>query len=64
MVKNSITRSVSDENPKLKTSKKNKSSHGYGIRSIRNIAEKYGGSVNFSEENGCFITEIWLELEK
>lgn len=64
MVKNSITRSVLDENPKLKTSKKDKSAHGYGLRSIRNIAEKYGGSVNSLEESGCFITEIWLELEK
>lgn len=64
MVKNSITRSVLDENPKLKTSKKDKSVHGYGLRSIRNIAEKYGGSVNSLEESGCFITEIWLELEK
>lgn len=64
MVKNSIARSVLDENPKLKTGKKDKSSHGYGIRSIRNIAQKYKGSVNFLEENGCFITEVWLELEK
>lgn len=64
MTKNSITRSVLDENPKLKTSKKDKSAHGYGLRSIRNIAEKYGGSVNSLEESGCFITEIWLELEK
>ena len=64
MVKNRIARSVLDENPKLKTGKKDKSSHGYGIRSIRNIAQKYKGSVNFLEENGCFITEVWLELEK
>lgn len=64
MAKNSIARSVLDENPKLKTGKKDKSSHGYGIRSIKNIAQKYGGSVNFLEENGCFITEVWLELGK
>lgn len=63
-VKNSIVRSVLNENPKLKTRKKDKSAHGYGIRSIKNIAEKYNGSVDFFEVNGCFITEIWLELEK
>ncbi len=63
-VKNSISGSVLNENPKLKTSKKDKSAHGYGIRSIKNIAEKYNGSVNFLDENGYFLTEIWLELEK
>lgn len=63
-VRNSIAGSVLDENPKLKTSKKDKSAHGYGIRSIKNIAEKYNGSVDFLEENGYFSTEIWLELEK
>lgn len=63
-VRNSIVGSVLDENPKLKTSKKDKSAHGYGIRSIKNIAEKYNGSVDFLEENGYFSTEIWLELEK
>lgn len=63
-VKNSIAGSVLDENPKLKTSKKDRSAHGYGIRSMNNIAEKYNGSVGFLEENGKFITEIWLELEK
>ncbi len=63
-VKNSIACSVLDENPKLQTNKKDKSAHGYGIRSIRNIAEKYGGSVEFLEEKGFFIAEIWLELEK
>lgn len=63
-VKNSIASSVLDENPSLKTSKNDKSAHGYGIRSIKNIAEKYNGSVDFLENNGYFITEIWLELEK
>ncbi len=63
-VKNSIACSVLDENPKLKTSKKDKAAHGYGIRSIKNIAEKYNGSVDYLENNGYFISEIWLELEK
>lgn len=63
-VKNSIASLVLDENPSLKTSKNDKSAHGYGIRSIKNIAEKYNGSVDFWENNGCFVAEIWLKLEK
>lgn len=64
IVKNNIGGSVLDKNPSLQTSKKDKSAHGYGIRSIKNIAEKYGGSVDFLEDNSFFITEIWLELDK
>lgn len=64
MVKNSIACSVLNENPKLKTRKKDKSTHGYGIRSIKNIAQKYSGSVDFIEKNSCFIAEIWLKMEK
>lgn len=63
-VKNSIAGSVLKENPDLITSKKDGSAHGYGIRSIKNIAEKYNGIVEFSEEKSIFITEIWLRMEK
>ena len=35
--------------------------HGFGVLSIRRIAEKYGGSVEFREENDTFIAEVWLE---
>ena len=61
-VKNSIAGSVLDKNPNLITNKKDKSAHGYGIRSIKNIAGKYNGSVDFKEENGCFVAEIWLKM--
>lgn len=61
-VKNSITGSVLTNNPDLKTNKPNKKEHGYGIKSIKDIADKYEGSVDFREENGNFISEIWLKM--
>lgn len=61
-VKNSIISSVLTNNPDLKTDKPNKKEHGYGIRSIKDIANKYEGSVDFREENGNFIAEIWLKM--
>lgn len=61
-VKNSIARSVLASNPNLKTDKSDKNEHGYGIRSIKDIANKYEGSVDFREENGNFIAEIWLKM--
>lgn len=63
-VKNSIFGSVLKNNPDLKTSKTDKTVHGFGIKSINNIAKKYDGSADFKEENGKFLAEIWLNLEK
>ena len=61
IVKNTINRSVLENNPELRTIQKNKSVHGFGIGSIRKIAEKYNGNVDFYEEDDFFIAEIWLE---
>lgn len=62
IVRNSISESVLKNNPSLSTSKSDRSVHGFGIKSIRNIARKYEGSVEFKEENGKFLVEIWLNL--
>lgn len=59
-VKNKINTSVLDGNPNLITKKEDKSNHGFGIKSIKNIAKKYDGSAEFSEQNGYFIAEVWL----
>lgn len=61
IVKNRIAESVLCKNPDLETDKEDKSAHGFGIMSIRKVAEKYNGSVEFREEENLFITEIWLE---
>jgi len=63
-VKNSISESVLKNNPDLKTGKPDKSSHGFGIKSVKNIARKYEGSADFKEESNKFLAEIWLKLEK
>lgn len=64
IVKNSISDSVLLNNPDLKTTKPEKSMHGYGIASIREISNKYDGTVNFREEGKNFIAEIWLNNRK
>lgn len=61
IVKNSIPKSVLSDNPGLNTTKNEKSMHGYGIASIRQISHKYNGTVNFREDGGMFIVEIWLD---
>ena len=58
-VKNPVENNVDTE--KLITTKtNNKKSHGYGIKSIQTIAQKYDGLVLFSCENNIFTININL----
>ena len=47
-------------NEDLKTTKKDRHSHGYGIKSITAIAEKYGGTARFTQSNNTFISYITM----
>ncbi len=60
---NTITGSVLEKNPLLKTSKKEKEKHGFGMESIREIVERYQGSYGCQEENGRFLQRITLKTE-
>lgn len=46
---------------KISTTKKDKSKHGYGIISMKRVAEKCNGSVNLSYKNGIFSCSINVE---
>lgn len=61
IVRNTIPISVLENDPELATTGADKEHHGYGVGSMRHIAEKYGGSIEFKESGGMFITEIWLK---
>ena len=43
-----------------KTTKMNKKYHGLGLKSIRNLAQKYGGNMTVHTEMNCFILEVLL----
>lgn len=43
-----------------KTTKKDKSGHGYGLRSIEQTARKYGGHMKVSVRDGMFRVEMLL----
>jgi len=45
-----------------KTSKDDKLSHGYGLKSIRLIAEKYGGEATYSVEGDVFLLDALLPI--
>lgn len=42
------------------TSKEDKRYHGYGMRSMKLIAEKYGGGLNVRSESGLFMLDILI----
>lgn len=44
------------------TTKPDKAYHGYGMRSIRRIAEKYGGTLNISTEDQIFSIDIMMPI--
>jgi signal transduction histidine kinase len=43
-----------------KTTKKDNVKHGYGLKSINQVAEKYGGAMNCSYEEGWFKVKVLL----
>ena len=45
------------------TTKANKDYHGFGIMSIRYIAQKYGGTMNIKVDNNLFCLDILLPLK-
>lgn len=62
-IKNTIEESVLQNNPELATTNSDIENHGLGISSIRSLAEKYDGSVTFSEEENFFLAVVILKLE-
>jgi len=48
------------EDGQLRTTKKDKENHGFGIKSIEQVVEKYDGMLNYEYQNGQFILNIML----
>ena len=60
VVKNRISGSVITENKWLKITKNNKQHHGYGVRTVKMLAEKYNGMTDVYEKDGFFIVHVLL----
>ena len=46
------------------TTKADDTSHGFGLRSVRRIVNKYGGTLLIKSEDGMFQVNILLQLTK
>lgn len=62
VVKNSIDRSVLENNPGF-ISTKEEPGHGCGIKQIRKLTEKYNGILDIYEKNGMFVVSILLNRD-
>jgi sensor histidine kinase regulating citrate/malate metabolism len=58
VISNYIEQSVLLANPELKTTKANRTEHGLGLLSVRNIVSKYDGYVDIEEENNMFVVHV------
>ncbi|MBE6845649.1 MAG: GHKL domain-containing protein [Ruminococcus sp.] len=63
IVSNSVESEILKSNKALKTTKKDTENHGFGVKSIRTIAEKYGGVVNYYQERNMFNCQVVLMLK-
>ena len=46
------------------TNKQNTNIHGFGIKSMKNITEKYGGSIGAEAEDGWFKLQILIPYQE
>ncbi len=44
------------------TTKRDKTIHGFGLQSVRQILKKYDGFLNVSEEDGCFSLKMLIPV--
>lgn len=58
-VKNSIDGSVLKDNPELTTSKE-EPGHGYGMKQMKAVTEKYEGNIDIYEKDGMFVVRVML----
>ena len=61
-VENYCTAQLSVVDGEYRTTKHDKDMHGYGIKSIRYTAEKYGGSVSADCSDNLFHLSVLLPL--
>lgn len=59
-VENTFAGEVKEAKGQLVTTKENAEGHGYGLRSVQDVVELYGGHIQISHEDGIFRVTIWI----
>lgn len=60
IIRNTIEKSVLQNNRDLKTNKSNLTEHGWGLKSVKDIVDKYDGMIDIYENENMFFVDILL----
>ena len=60
MIENPVTEKANIKNNHIKTSKENKTLHGFGLYSLNSIVKKYSGTLKISSTDSKFTVEMSL----
>ena len=60
--KNTVKESVLETNKELRSTKKDSHEHGLGHQIVQTVANKYGGFVDYFENDGMFGVQIMLPM--
>lgn len=63
IVENTINESVLQNNHLFATTKQDKSKHGFGMISIKDILKKYRGSIEYSEDGNILTCQVVLKKD-
>lgn len=61
-VKNTVESAVLSTNPQLQTTKADVENHGWGMKSIHDIVNKYDGTLRHRDEDGWFVSEVTFAI--
>ena len=59
-IRNSCTAKPIQQNFKFLTNKKNKEDHGWGIESVKYIAQKYNGNISFQYSDNFYEVIVMI----
>ena len=62
VVRNSAAQDVLKSNPLLRTGKLDKELHGIGLQVIREIVDRYEGSIQFESDNTTFTVMLMMKI--
>lgn len=62
-LENYYSGTIQIENGLPRTTKQDQSNHGFGMRSVKSIIEKYGGSMSMDADGQIFLLSILLPLQ-
>ena len=59
-ISNAVSEKVKIRNNEIFTTKRNKEIHGIGLQSVKEITEKYDGTISFEQKENVFTVIVML----